>query len=152
MVAENDLALGRLVDEVSHSPYWRDTAIFVLEDDAQNGPDHVNDHRMTFYLIGPYAGGGVQHGRYSTAGVLRSIELILGLAPMSAYDAAAQPLYAAFKTKPDLRPYEAIPAQIDLEARNTSAAYRAADSARMDFSREDAAPPEALNDILAHAR
>jgi len=152
MVAENDLALGRLVETVSHSPYWKDTAIFAIEDDAQNGPDHVDDQRTTFYLMSAYAKGGVQHAHYSTAGVVRTIELILGLAPMSAYDAAANPLYAAFTTTPDLRPYDAIPAKVDLEARNGATAYRAADSAKMDFSHADAAPEADLNDILAHAR
>ena len=152
MVAENDLAVGRLVDAVSHSKYWKSTAIFIIEDDAQNGPDHVDDQRTTFYLISPYAKGGLQHAHYSTAGVLRTIELILGLPPMSTYDASAQPLFAAFADRPNLAPYDALPAQIDLEARNTSLSYRAADSAKMDFSHADAAPPAALNDILAHAR
>jgi YVTN family beta-propeller protein len=152
MAAENDLAVGRLVAAVSHSPYWKNTAIFIIEDDAQNGPDHVDDQRTTFYLISPYAKGGLQHAHYSTAGVLRTIELILGLPPMSPYDASALPLYAAFTDKPNFAPYDALPAQIDLEARNTLLSYRAADSAKMDFSRADAVPPAELNDILAHAR
>ena len=152
MVAENDLAVGRLVDTVSHSKYWKSTAIFIIEDDAQNGPDHVDDQRTTFYLISPYAAGGLQHAHYSTAGVLRTIELILGLPPMSAYDASAQPLYAAFTDKPNFAAYDALPEQVDLEARNSSLSYRAADSAKMDFSRADAVPPGELNDILAHAR
>jgi YVTN family beta-propeller protein len=152
MVAENDLALGRLVDAVSHSKYWNDTAIFAIEDDAQNGPDHVNDHRTTFYLASPWAKGGLQHARYSTAGIVRTIELILGLPPMSSYDASARPLYAAFTDKPDARPFEALPAQTDLEAFNGPNAYRARDSAKMDFTHADAAPQAELNDILAHAR
>ena len=152
MVAENDLAVGRLVEVVSHSKYWKSTAIFIIEDDAQNGPDHVDDQRTTFYVISPYAKGGLQHAHYSTAGVLRTIELILGLPPMSPYDASARPLYAAFADTPNLAPYDALPAQIDLDARNTSLSYRAADSARMDFSHADAAPAGVLNDILAHAR
>ena len=152
MVAENDLAFGRLVETVSHSRYWKNTAIFAIEDDAQNGPDHVDDQRTTFYLISPYAKGGVQHAHYSTAGVLRTIELLLGLPAMTYHDLAALPLYDAFTNRPDFRTYEAIPAQIDLEARNGATAYRAADSAKMDFSREDAANEADLNDILAHAR
>ncbi len=151
MVGENDLAFGRLVDAVSHSRYWKSTAIFAIEDDAQNGPDHVDDQRTTFYLASPYARGGVQHARYSTAGVLRTIELILGLPPMSAYDAGARPLYAAFGTRPDVRPFDVLPAQTDVEARNGLHAYRARDSARMDFSHADAVSPADLNDILAHA-
>jgi YVTN family beta-propeller protein len=151
MVAENDLALGRLVDAVSHSPYWRDTAIFAIEDDAQNGPDHVDDQRTTLYLASAYARGGLQHAHYTSAGLVRTIELILGLAPLSAFDASARPLYAAFAPTPDLRPYDALPAKLDLDARNTATSYRARDSARMDFSRADAAPAAALNDILAHS-
>ena len=151
MVAENDVALGRLVDAVSHSKYWAGTAIFAIEDDAQNGPDHVDDQRTTFYLASPYAKPGVHHEHYSTAGVLRTIELILGLPPMSAYDASARPLYAAFTTHPNLTPFEALTPAVDREAKNTAASYRAKDSAQFDFSREDAVPAAALNDILWHS-
>jgi hypothetical protein len=150
-VAQNDVAVGRLIDTVSHSPYWRDTAIFIVEDDAQNGPDHVDDQRMPVYVVSAYAAGGVQHVHYSTAGIVRSIELILGLKPLSAYDAAARPLYAAFKATPDLRPYNALPAQVDLEALNASSAYRARDSAAADFAHEDRVPEATLNDIVWHA-
>jgi len=149
--AQNDVAVGRLVDAVSHSPYWRDTAIFIVEDDAQNGPDHVDDQRMTAFVASPYAAGGVLHEHYSTAGILRSIELILGLAPLSVYDAAARPLYAAFHARADLRPFDAVPAKIDLNARNSYAAYRAADSLAADFSREDRVPDALLNDLIWHA-
>jgi len=149
--AQNDVAVGRLVDAVSHSPYWRDTAIFIVEDDAQNGPDHVDDQRMPAYVASPYAAGGVLHEHYSTAGIVRSIELILGLAPLSVYDAAARPLYGAFRAKADLRPFDAVPAKIDLNARNSYAAYRAADSLAADFSREDRVPDALLNDLIWHA-
>jgi YVTN family beta-propeller protein len=151
MVADNDLAVGRLAAIVSHSPDWYDTAIFILEDDAQNGADHVDEQRSTFLLISPYAGGGVQHLTYTTASVLRTIETILGLPPLTPYDAGARPLSAAFRARPDLRPFDALPAQTDTSAVNDRAAYRAADSARLDFSREDAAPDGELNDILWHA-
>jgi YVTN family beta-propeller protein len=150
-VAQNDAALGKIVDVVSHSRFWRSTAIFVIEDDAQDGPDHVDEHRTTFLLASPYAKGGVQHAMYTTAGVLRTIELILGLPPMTTYDAHALPLYAAFTAKPDFRPYDALAPRIDIEARNTSAAYRAADSARLDFRHADAVDAATLNDILWHA-
>jgi YVTN family beta-propeller protein len=149
--AQNDVAVGRLVDAVSHSPYWHDTAIIIVEDDAQNGPDHVDDQRMTAYVASPYAAGGVLGEHYSTAGIVRSIELILGLAPLSVYDAAARPLYAAFQAKADLRPFDALPAKIDLNARNSYAAYRAADSLAADFSREDRVPDALLNDLIWHA-
>jgi len=151
MVAQNDLAFGRIVDAVSHSPYWKSTAIFAIEDDAQNGPDHVSAQRTTFYLASPYARGGVQHAHYSTAGVLRTIELILGLPPMTAYDASARPMYAAFGTKPDFRPFAALPARVDLEARNTATSYRAPASARLDLRDADDVPPALGNDILWHA-
>ena len=100
MVADNDLALGRLVEAVSHSADWSSTAIFVIEDDAQNGPDHVDEQRAPFYLISPYAAGGVQHARYTQASVLRTMEVLLGLPPMTPYDAGAAPLTAAFRAAP----------------------------------------------------
>jgi YVTN family beta-propeller protein len=150
-VAQNDVAVGRLVATVSHSPYWRDTAIFIVEDDAQNGPDHVDDQRMPVYVASAYSAGGVQHVHYSTAGIVRSIELILGLKPLSAYDAAAQPLYAAFKATADLRPYDALPARVNLDELNAAAAYRARDSAAADFKSEDRVPDAMLNDIVWHA-
>ena len=151
MVADNDAAVGNLVAAVSHSADWAHTAIFVIEDDAQNGPDHVDEQRSTFYLISPYAAGGVQHAAYSQASVLRTIETLLGLPPLSTYDAGAPPLNAAFSARPDLRPYDTLPEQIDLHARNGRTAYRAADSARLDFAREDRVDEGTFNDILWHA-
>jgi len=151
MVADNDLAVGKLVEAVSHSPDWSSTAIFVIEDDAQNGPDHVDEQRSTFYLASPYAAGGVQHDAYTQASVLRTIEILLGLPPMSAYDAGAPPLSAAFTATPNLAPFDARPAQIDLKAKNGSTAYRAADSARFDLGEADRIDPGAMNDILWHA-
>jgi len=151
MVAQNDLAFGRIVDAVSHSKYWASTAILAIEDDAQNGPDHVSAQRTTFYLASPYARGGVQHGRYSSAGVVRTIELILGLPPMTAYDASAQPMYAAFGPKANLKPFTLVPARVDLEARNTATSYRARDSAKLDLRDADEVPAAIGNDILWHA-
>ena len=151
MVADNDLAVGKIVDAISHSPDWASTAIFVVEDDAQDGPDHVDEQRSTFYLVSPYAAGGVQHAMYTQASVLRTIEILLGLPPMSAYDAAARPLTAAFRESPNLQPFDALPAQIDLDAKNGKTAYRAADSARLDFAHADRADAAELNDILWHA-
>ncbi|HZT14218.1 MAG TPA: beta-propeller fold lactonase family protein [Candidatus Baltobacteraceae bacterium] len=151
-IAMNDWAVGKLVDDVSHSPYWRSTAIFVLEDDAQNGPDHVSAQRSTFYVAGAYARGGVQHAHYSTASFVRTIEVLLGLAPLSIYDAAARPLYDAFASTPvNAAPFTAIPPRVSVTAVNARTAYGAARSARMDFTRPDAAPASELNDILAHA-
>jgi YVTN family beta-propeller protein len=150
MVADNDLAVGKLVEAVSHSADWSSTAIFVVEDDAQNGPDHVDEQRSTFYLASPYAAGGLQHAMYTQASVLRTIEILLGLPPMSAYDAGAAPLTAAFTATPNLTPFDALPPQVDLRAKNGATAYRAADSARLDFARADAADAATLNDILWH--
>jgi YVTN family beta-propeller protein len=152
-VAENDLAVGKLVARVSHSIYWRDTAIFIVEDDAQNGPDHVDAQRMTAYLISPYSRGGVIHEHYSTAGVVRTIGLLLHMPPLSAYDFAAAPMSGAFTetAAPNFAPYDALPPGVDLEALNAVGAYRAKDSARFDLSHEDAVPDGTLNDIVWHA-
>ena len=151
MVADNDRAVGLLVDAVSHSRDWASTAIFILEDDAQNGPDHVDEQRSTLYLASPYAAGGLQHEHYTTSSVLRTIELILGLPPMTPYDAGARPLSAAFTATPDLRPFDVVAAGTDLNARNAATAYRAADSNALDFATEDRVPDAVLNDILWHA-
>ncbi len=151
-VAINDWAVGRLVQTVSRSPYWNSTAIFILEDDAQNGPDHVNDQRSTFYIASPYARGGVQHDHYSTASFVHTIELMLGLPPLSIYDATARPLYDAFSTSAvNASAFTAIRPGIDMHAVNSKAAYGSAISAKLDFSHPDRADPRVLNDILAHA-
>ena len=102
MVAENDLALGRLVETISKSKFWRETAIFVVEDDAQNGSDHVDAHRTVALVVSPYTKRGfVDSSMYSTASMLRTMELILGLRPMSQFDAAARPMFASFQKNPD---------------------------------------------------
>ncbi len=151
-VADNDLALGRLVDAVTKSKFWPHTAIFVLEDDAQNGPDHIDAHRSPAFVISPYARhAAVDSHMYSTSSMLHTIELLLGLQPMSQFDAAARPMLAAFQPDPDLTPYTARPAQVSLEEKNTilSFGYRA--SEKMDFTREDAIDDRKLNDLLWHA-
>jgi YVTN family beta-propeller protein len=149
MVADNDLALGRIVEAISLSRFWKESAIFVLEDDAQNGPDHVDAHRSVLLVASPFSRrGAVDHTLYTTSGVLRTIELILGLAPMSQYDAAATPLYNAFAAEPDPRPYSALPATIPLDARNKRGAPGAAESAAMDFSAPDRAPDLLLNQVV----
>ena len=150
-VAQNDRAFGRIVDAVSHSPYWKSTAIFAIEDDAQNGPDHVDDQRTTFYLASPYASGGVHHTHYSSTAVLRTIELLLGLPPMSIYDAVAPPMYDAFDMRADMRPFSSVAARVDVNARNAATAYGAAVSNRMDTRDADDVDERAGNDILAHA-
>jgi DNA-binding beta-propeller fold protein YncE len=143
-VAQNDLALGQLVDGVSHSPYWAQTAIFVVEDDAQNGPDHVDAHRTTAYVISPYTKRGVTDSTmYSTTSMLRTMELILGLKPMSQFDAAAMPMFASFQNAPDLSPFSALPANVNLKETNLKTAWGS--GLKMDFSKEDAADDTLLN-------
>jgi YVTN family beta-propeller protein len=151
-VASNDLALGRLVDHVSHGPLWKETAIFVIEDDAQNGPDHVDAHRTVGLVISPYTKRQVVDStQYATVSMVRTIELILGLPPLSQYDAAARPMFPSFTVVADPRPYTHVPAEIDLNARNDRLAYGAARSKRMDFSDYDKVDAFELNEILWHA-
>jgi len=100
MVANNDYAIGQLVDAVSHSRYWPNTAIFIIEDDGQDGPDHVDARRTIGLVLSPYVKRGVVDSTlYSTSSMVRSIELLLGMPPMSQYDAAAMPMYASFGTE-----------------------------------------------------
>jgi YVTN family beta-propeller protein len=149
MVAENDYALGRLVEAISNSVYWKDSAIFVIEDDSQNGTDHVDAHRSVLLVASPFAQRtAVDHTFYTTVGVLRTIELILGLPPLSEYDAAATPVYNAFQSTPNLAPFARVPPQIPLSEVNQPSAYGAAQSRAMDFSDADRAPEQALNEIV----
>jgi YVTN family beta-propeller protein len=151
-VASNDLALGRLVEAVSKSKYWKETAIFVIEDDAQNGPDHVDAHRTVGLVISPYTKRGhVDSTQYATVSMIRTMELILGLPPLSQYDAATRPMYESFTDTPDLRPFICVPARIDLERTNTRMAYGADRSSKMDFSDVDLIDDFELNEILWHA-
>jgi YVTN family beta-propeller protein len=149
MVAENDLALGRMVEAISRSRFWPESAIVVLEDDAQNGPDHVDAHRSILLVASPWARrGAVDSTLYTTSGVLRTIELLLGLPPMSQYDAAATPLYAAFAARPDPTPYAARPARVDVRETNREDAPGARASLLMNLEQVDRAPERELNEIL----
>ncbi len=151
-VAANDLALGQIVQGVSQSRFWRSTAIFVIEDDAQNGPDHVDAHRTVGLVISPYARHGmVDSTFYTTASFVRTMQLILRMPPLTQYDHAAAPLYAAFTDKPDFAPLLLAPPQVDLETRNPAGVPGAAASARLDLSAPDRADPNALNAVLWHA-
>ncbi|MET3607941.1 bifunctional YncE family protein/alkaline phosphatase family protein [Mucilaginibacter rubeus] len=148
-VADNDLAIGQFIEHLSHSSIWKESVVFILEDDAQNGPDHIDAHRSPVFVAGPYVKrNAVIHGMYSTSGVLRTIELILGLPPMSQYDAAAMPLFDCFTSKPDLTPYTAKPAQVDLEQRNIAVNESSKRSELFNFAREDAAPDIDLNEVV----
>jgi DNA-binding beta-propeller fold protein YncE len=149
MVAENDLAVGRLVEAISNSRYWNDSAIFILEDDSQNGPDHVDSHRSPAFVVSPFTRrGAVDSTLYTTSAMLRTIELILGLPPMSQYDAAATPMYEAFQPSPVMTPFKARQPRVPLDERNPSDAFGAARSAAMDFTVADRAPEYELNEII----
>ena len=151
-VGENDQALGKIVAAVSHSKFWPETAIFVIEDDAQNGPDHVDAHRTVGLVISPFIKHhAVDSMQYTTASYVRTIEAILHLPPMSQFDAAARPLDNAFTPQPTLTAYTALPARVDLEAKNPSKGAGAVASAKLDFSAPDRADPDALNLILWNA-
>lgn len=146
-VGDNDLGLGMLIEAVSHSKFWPQTAVFVVEDDAQNGPDHVDAHRTTAFVLSPYAKrGAVDSTMYSTTSMLRTIELILGLKPMSQFDAAARPMFNSFQPEPNLAPYQARAASVNLEERNGKHAWGG--EIRMNFAREDAADDLLLNEVV----
>ena len=148
-MADNDYALGQIVAAVSASKFWAKTAIFVLEDDAQNGPDHVDSHRSPAFVISPYIKRGVvDHTMYNTASMLRTMELILGLNPMTMFDAAARPMDSAFQLTPDLKPYTAEKPRIAIDERNATDAPKAAQSRRMNFAEADDIDDDALNEIL----
>jgi YVTN family beta-propeller protein len=149
MVAENDTALGRVVDAISHSKFWNESAIFVLEDDAQNGPDHVDAHRSPVLVVSPFTKRRVvDSSLYSTSSVLRTMELILGLEPMTQYDAAAAPMYAAFQPTPVATPFTALPARVPLDEVNSPLAWGAEASMRMNLREADLAPELELNEII----
>jgi DNA-binding beta-propeller fold protein YncE len=148
-VAQNDYALGLIIERYSKSPYWKESAIFVVEDDAQNGPDHVDAHRSVGMVISPYIKKHtVNHTLYSTASMLRTIELFLGLPPMSQYDAGATPMFDAFATKPDLTPYVVEKPRMDLNEKNKVGGLGQNMMEKFNLKREDAIPDRAFNEII----
>ena len=146
--ADNDLALGRLVQAVSHSPYWKNTVIFVLEDDAQNGPDHVDSHRSPMEVISAYNRPGTIHRWTNTTDVLRTIEEILGLQSMSQFDYYGRPLRDIWASTPDLTPYTALTPAPSLDAVNPSTGRGARQSRGLDLDLEDLADMNLFNHIL----
>jgi DNA-binding beta-propeller fold protein YncE len=147
LVADNDLALGKLVEAVTQSKFWQSTAIFVVEDDAQNGPDHVDAHRTVALAISPFTRGrGCDSTLYSTSSMLRTMELILGLRPMTQFDAAAVPMYNSFRAQPDLAAYTAVPANVDMRETNPVAAWGS--ELKFNFAKEDAADDLLLNEVV----
>lgn len=148
-MADNDVALGMIVEGMSKSRFWAKTAIFVLEDDAQNGADHVDSHRSPAFVLSPYTRRGtVDSTMYNTTSMLRTMELILGLRPMTQFDAAARPMFAAFANTANPAPYVAEKARIPLDTKNAVQTATAARSAKLDFSEADMIDDDELNDIL----
>jgi len=147
--AQNDLAVGRVVDALSHSRFWPRTAIFVVEDDAQNGPDHVDAHRTEALVISPYTRRGVVDSTpYTTCSMLATVELVLGLDPLSQFDAVAVPMRASFQASADTLPYSAVGPNIDLSERNPGGTGAASLSAGLDFSRPDAVEDQLFNRVV----
>ena len=150
MAADNDYAVGELVDAVSHSPYWKDTAIFILEDDAQDGPDHVDCHRSTAYVVSAYTRRGyVDSHFYNTDSILHTMEVLMGVPPMTRFDKTAT-LLQLFTSKPDLSPYSAITPDKGIFAKNLKTAFGASLSKKMDFAIADDVDDDALNRVLWH--
>ena len=148
-IADNDQAVGRLADHISHSPIWKESAIFILEDDAQGGSDHVDAHRSTAFVISPYIKmHSVNHNMYSTSSMLRTIELILGLKPMSQYDAGAASMWRCFQQEPNMAPYTLRPAQVDTKERNRDNLISSIQPGNLDFSRADRVSGLILNKII----
>jgi YVTN family beta-propeller protein len=159
-VADNDLAFGQIVQALSHSRFWKDMVIFGIEDDPQNGWDHVSGYRTTAYVISPWARRkAVVSTQYNTVSLLRTIEQILGLPPMNQFDAAATPMFDCFTDTPDFTPFVAVPNQVPLDEMNPDPKAltdpllkkHALLSARLNFKRVDACPEGILNRILWHA-
>ncbi len=150
-MADNDLALGRIVEALSKTPFWRTTAVFVLEDDAQAGPDHVDSHRSVLLVISPYSRAGVVHRFANTTDVLATIEEILGLGSLSQYDHFGRPLRELFTAKPDLSPYQALVPAVPLTETNAANAPAAKESALLDLRSPDSSPDELFNRILWRA-
>jgi DNA-binding beta-propeller fold protein YncE len=147
--ADNDLAVGMFVDYLSHSPVWKESVVLIVEDDAQDGPDHVDAHRSTAYIAGGYIKRHlIDHTMYSTTSMLHTIELILGIPPMSQYDAAAEPMWRCFSNQPNLAPYQAKPLQTDINAINTIENVWQQKSERFDFSREDRIPDRLFTEVI----
>jgi YVTN family beta-propeller protein len=148
-VADNDLAVGLLVDYLSHSPVWKESLIIIVEDDAQNGPDHVDAHRSTAYLAGGYVKKGfVDHTAYTTTSLLRTMELILGLPPMSQYDASAIPVWRSMNNTPDHAPFNVRPSQVDFNLKNLAENKWQQKSEQFDFTKEDRVNDAEFNEVI----
>jgi hypothetical protein len=147
-MADNDLALGRIVEALSKSPFWKDTVIFVLEDDSQSGPDHIDSHRSCFFAISAYSRAGTIHRFVNTTDVVAAIEDILGLERLSQFDYFSRPLSDIFVGTPDLTPWTSIVPHVDMNETNAPATAAARASARLDFSAPDRVDDAMFNEIL----
>jgi hypothetical protein len=150
MVAENDYGVGQVVDLISHSSIWRSSAIFVLEDDSQDGADHVDAHRMPGAVFSPYAKrGAVIHTRYDMLSLIRSMELILGMHPLTYGDRVATPMYDAFTSKPlNSAPYNVLAPTYPLLERNPNTAANRALSAGYHWKLRDEVPQDVFDRVL----
>ncbi|MDQ6830612.1 MAG: hypothetical protein M3081_17265 [Gemmatimonadota bacterium] len=149
--ADNDLALGRMIEGLSKSPFWKSTVVFVVEDDAQNGPDHVDSHRAPFLVISPYTKAGVVHRFTNTTDVIATIADILHLGSMSQFDYFGTPLRDIWTTTPDLAPYAVLVPEQSLDQKNSPPPPTPAPGPRLDFSREDRVDDDVFNRILWRA-
>lgn len=148
-VADNDLAVGLFIEYLSKSAIWQESAVFVIEDDAQNGADHVDAHRSTAYVAGGFVKQGyVDHTMYSTTSMLRTMELILGIPPMSQYDAAATPMWNCFAADARHASFQSVPAQVDLTEKNVAVNEWQRRSEHFDLSKEDNVPDLEFNTVL----
>jgi phospholipase C len=147
-MADNDLALGRIIETLTRSPFWKSTVVFVLEDDAQNGPDHVDSHRSPLLVMSPYNKGGVFHRFANTTDVLATIEDILGLGRMSQFDHYGRPLREIWETSPDLTPYVALMPSVSLDEKNPKRGAMAEASKQLTLKKEDTSNDDLFNRIL----
>jgi phospholipase C len=150
MIAENDYALGQMVDLISHSPIWPKSLILVIEDDSQDGADHVDAHRIPALVISPYAKkNAVVHTRYDFLSFIRTLEITLGMDPLNLFDAVAVPLYDAFDATPNnSEPYDVIVPEVNLTERNTAGSPGAALSQKLPWTGVDRVPQRVLDRIL----
>ena len=150
-MADNDLALGRMVEALSKTRFWKNTVVFVLEDDAQNGSDHVDSHRSPLFVISPYSAGGAYHSFANTTDVLATIEELLGLGRLSQFDHYGRALRTIWRETADTRPYVALKPAVSLEERNQRTGIGARESRRLALDKEDEADEELFNRILWRA-
>ena len=150
--ADNDLAVGMFIEYLSKSPIWKESAVFIVEDDAQNGADHVDAHRTTAYVAGGFVKRKfVDHNMYSTSSMLRTMELILGLRPMSQYDAAAEPMWRCFTSSANTEPFISLPSNININDKNIVLNKWQRKSEGFDFTNEDRVPDLEFSEVIWHA-